>query len=119
MGYRGPNRTQILEEAIATNETVIVYTVPVGKVLWLIEAMLVTDAGATGTGEVELRTDADAHIRHVCFVDVRSNNQGIVVADHFQPCRPVKLTAGQDIAVISSAGSLAAQADIFGFEVDV
>ena len=109
---------QIIDEAVATDETVVVYTVPAGKKFDLVEAMLVTDAGATGTGSVEIRSPADAHIRHLCHMDVRENNKGVVPADHFQPCYPLTLTAGQDIAVVSDSASLEAQCDIFGFESD-
>ena len=117
MNFDGP-RTQILTEAIATNETVVVYTVPVGKKFFLIETMLVMDAGATGTGEVEIRSDAGAHIRHVCNINIRENNKGIVPSDHFEPGWPIEMSEGQDISVMSDTASLAAQCDIFGFEVD-
>lgn len=117
MNFDGP-RTQILTEAIATNETVVVYTVPTGKVFWLIECMLVMDAGATGTGEVEIRTNAGVHIRHLCNINIRENNKGIVPSDHFEPGWPVEMSEGQDISVMSDTASLAAQCDIFGFEVD-
>ena len=115
MTFKG-SRVQIVEEAIATNETVAVYTVPEGKVLKLVEAMLVTDAGATGTAEIEVFNSE--HIRHICFADIRSNNQGIVLADHFQPSEPLKLPFGCIINVISDIALLAAQADIFGWEED-
>ncbi len=117
MEFHGP-RTQILDEAVATNETVIVYTVPVGKKFFLIEAMLVMDAGATGVGEVEIRSVANAHIRHICHMDVRENNKGIITSDHFEPGWPVEMSIGQNIAVSSNTGSLEAQCDIFGFEVN-
>ena len=117
MEFHG-ERTQIILEEVATDETVVVYTVPTGKKFWLIEAMLVTDAGATGTAEVEIRSATDVHLRHICWADVRSNNQGIVLGDHFEPGWPVEMSAGQDIAVTSGAASLEAQADIFGLLVD-
>lgn len=111
-------RTQIIDEAVATNATVVAYTVPTGKKFFLVECMLVTDAGATGNGMIELRTDLDVHIRHLCDMDVRENNKGVIPADHFNPCWPIEMSAGQDIAVTSDSGSLAAQCDFFGFEVD-
>ncbi len=117
MDFHGP-RTQIFKEAKVTDGTAIVYTVPINKVFWIIESMLVTDAGAAGKAEVEIRDESDVHIRHLNFVDVRSNNQGIVGADHFNPSWPIKMLEGEDIAVISDTASLEAHADIFGFEVD-
>ena len=118
MDFHGP-RTQIFKEAKATNSNAIIYTVPIDKVFWIIESMLVTDAGAAGKAEVEIRDENDVHIRHLNFVDVRSNNQGIVCADHFEPGWPIEMSAGEDIVVISDTGSLEAHADIFGFEVDI
>ena len=117
MEFHG-SRTQVIDEAIATDERVVVYTVPVGKTFWLIEVMLVMDAGATGEGYVELRTDAGVHIRHICHIDVRENNKGVIPGDHFEPGWPIELTVGQDIAVVSDSASLAAECDIFGFETN-
>lgn len=117
MEFHGP-RTQIFKEVIATDEIVVVYTVPVGKKFLLIESMLVTDAGATGEGYVEVRSETDVHIRHLNHMDVRENNKGVIPGDHFEPGWPVTLTAGQNIAVVSDSASLEAECDIFGFEVD-
>lgn len=117
MTFKG-SRTQIVTDEVVTDGTAIVYTVPVGKVFKIVEAMLKTDAGATGTGTIAIRNESDAHVRHICFVDVRSNSQGIVDADHFQPSEPVKLPAGYDITVISDSASLEAEADIFDWEED-
>lgn len=117
MEFHGP-RTQIFREAKIIDGTIIVYTVPTGKKFFLIESALVTDAGATGSAFVEIRDVLDAHVRHINFMDVRSNNQGIVGADHFEPGWPVEMAAGEDIAVQSSTSSLEAECDIFGFEVD-
>jgi len=117
MEFHGP-RTQITTEAIATDETVVVYTVPTGKKFCLIECMLVTDAGATGSGMVEIRTPLGVHIRHLNHMDVRENNKGVIPADHFEPGWPIEMSVGQDIAVTSDSASLAAQCDIFGFEVN-
>ena len=116
MDFHGP-RTQIFKEETVTDGTEIVYTVPVGKEFHFIEAMLRTDAGATGVSEIEVRDENDVHIRHVCNMDVRENNKGVVPADHFEPAYAPVLPAGWDITVISDSASLEAQADIFGFEV--
>ena len=115
MDFHGP-RTQILQEGIATDESVIVYTVPVGKEFHIVECMLVTDAGATGVGEVEIRDENDVHVRHLCNMDVRENNKGVIPADHFEPAFAPVIPAGYDIAVMSDSASLAAQCDLFGFE---
>ena len=115
MTFKGP-RVKILEEAIATNETVVVYTVPEGKVFKLVEAMLVTNAGAAGTAELMIHNSG--HVRHIGFVDVRTNNQGIVLADHFNPSEPIPLPYGCAIQVVSDTALLAAEADIFGWEED-
>ncbi len=115
MDFHGP-RTQILVEKIATDETVIVYTVPVEKEFHLVEAMLRTDAGATGEAEVGIRDENDVHVRHICNMDVRENNKGVVPADHFEPAFAPVIPAGYDIVVISDSASLAAQCDLFGFE---
>ncbi len=117
MEFHGP-RTQIFKEVIVTDDTAIVYTVPDGKIFHLIESMLVTDAGAAGKAEVGIRDENDVHIRHINFVDVRSNNQGIVGADHCEPGWPIELPSGWDITVMSDTASLEAEVDIFGFEVD-
>ena len=117
MEFHGP-RTQIIDEATAVNETTIVYTVPSGKKFFLIESMLKTDAGATGTAEVEIRDNSDVHLRDINFMDVRENNKGVIPADHFNPCWPIEMSEGEDICVISDSASLEAQADIFGFEVN-
>ncbi len=116
MDFHGP-RTQIFKEENATNETVIIYTVPDGKEFHFIEATLKTDAGAAGTAELGVRDGDDVLVRHVCFVDVRSNNQGIVGGDTFEPAFAPVIPAGYDIFVTSDTGSLEAEGDIFGFEV--
>ena len=108
--------TQIIAEMAVTNTTGIIYTVPAGKVFHLVDANLKTNAGAAGVGDMSLHDSDTIHIRHICFVDVRSNNQGIVNMDHFDPAHPMKLTAGQYIEVESDTGSLEAEGDIFGFE---
>jgi len=117
MEFHGP-RTQIFKEIIATNETLVVYTVPTGKKFYLVESMLVMDAGATGEGYVEVRSPTNVHIRHINHVDVRENNKGVIPGDHFEPGWPVELTVGENIAVVSDSASLAAECDVFGFEVD-
>ncbi len=115
MDFHGP-RTQIFKEVIATDETKIVYTVPVGKEFHLVEAMLRTDAGATGEAEIGIRDEDDVHVRHICNMDVRENNKGVVPADHFEPAFAPVLLEDWDICVVSDSASLAAEADIFGFE---
>lgn len=117
MEFHGP-RTQILEEVAVTEDIAVVYTVPEGKKFFLIESMLITNAGANGIAHAEIRSALNVHIRDINFVHVRANNQGIVFADHFEPGWPVEMSAGEDIAVTSDTASLEAQCDLFGFEVD-
>ncbi len=117
MNFDGP-RTQIIAEGKATDASVVVYTVPVGKKFWLIESMLVTDAGATGTAEVEWQDELGVHVRHFNFMDVRENNKGVIPADHFEPDWPIEMGPCCTIVVISDSASLEAQCDLFGFEVD-
>ena len=117
MEFHGP-RTQILEEGKATDEAVVVYTVPVGKKFYMIESILVVDAGATGTAQVEIHTEAHVHIRHLNWMMIRENNKGIIPADHCHPAWPIEMSAGEHIMVSSNAAFLEAQCDIFGFEVD-
>ena len=117
MEFHGP-RTQILAEKTATDSSEIVYTVPVGKKFFMIESILVVDAGATGNAEVEIHTPTHVHIRHLNWISIRENNKGIIPADHCEPSWPIELLAGQHIMVTSDTASLEAQADIFGFETN-
>ena len=112
------DKEQILAEEEATDETVIVYTVPTGYKLYLCHAILETDAGATGIGRLKVRDENDVEKYTLGWMDVRENNKGVIPGRHFCPCWPVTMTAGQNIAVTSDAASLAAQNDIFGFEVN-
>jgi len=117
MNFHGP-RTQIFKEAIVTDDTVVVYTVPVGKKFFLVESMLVTDAGAgSGVAFVEIRNVEDVHIRHINNVRIKSQ-AGVILADHFEPGWPVELPAGWDIALTSSVANLITEIDLFGFETN-
>ncbi len=120
MRFFGPrsNRTQIFLEVGVTNGTAIVYTVPADKLLYLIEASLhLTSVNpATGLAEVSVRNAADEHVRDLCSIDIGSNPP-FVPTDHFEPAYFVEVPAGYDIVVTSSAASLAAEGDIFGFLV--
>ena len=117
MEFHGP-RTQILTHQTVTDGTAVVYTVPVGKIFWLIESMLKTDAGATGAADVKIRDESDVIKRHINWMDVKENNKGIIPGCHFCPCWPVEMSAGEDIAVTSDSASLEAECDVFGFEVN-
>ncbi len=117
MDFHGP-RDQIFKEATVTNGTVVVYTVPEGKIFYLIESMLVTDVGAgSGVTFVAIRDGDDAHVRHLNNVRIKSQ-AGVILADHFEPGFPVDLPAGYDIALTSSIGSLLCEVDIFGMLVN-
>lgn len=116
MEFHGP-RTQKLIEDNATDETAVLYTVPSGKKFWLISAMLSTDGGAVGYATIEIRNDSDVRQIRTNKVDVESAI-GLETADHFEPGWPVELLEGWDIAIISSAASLVASGDIFGYETN-
>ena len=111
-------RTQTLLEQTVVNDAAIVYEVPVGKKFLLIECMLVTVATGAGRAYVAIHNEAHVHIRHLCSVNVRENNKGVVLADHFEPGWPIELLATQHLMVTSDSGNIIAECDGFGYEVD-
>ena len=111
-------KTQITLEDTVANGIQIIYTVPANKKFFLIEATLITDAGAVpGICTIEYRNGSDVHVRHLCALDIRSA-VGVIPADHFEPGWPIEIPEGFDIVVTSDTGSLTADGDIVGFEVD-
>ena len=113
------NRTQIFQEASANDGTTILYTVPVGKKLLLIEASLhiITSAPSAGFCNISVRDGSDVHIRDFCAIEIGSSIN-IVPMNHFEPGWIVEFPAGYDIVVISDTSGLIAEGDIFGFEVN-
>lgn len=116
MDFHGP-RTQILENDTAENTTTVVYTVPVGKTFWLVEAELSCDAGAIGISKASIRNELDVYQRSICCVKIGATATAIK-ADHFNPGFPVELKTGWDIIVESDVSGLVSALSIFGFEVD-
>ena len=117
MNFYGPRTQRLIEETVV-NDVQIAYEVPVGKKFWLVEAMLVTVATGAGRAYVAIHNAAHVHIRHLCSVNVRENNKGVVLADHFEPGYPIEMAATEHLMVTSDSGNITAECDAFGFEVD-
>ncbi len=110
-------RTQITQKASAEDATVVLYTVPADKKFYLISVMMRITTGAAGVSKVAMRTVGDVDIMTLAGVGIASA-LGSLPSDHFSPDWPIELTAGQDIAVSTNASGLAAEANLFGYEVN-
>jgi len=116
MEFHGP-RTQILLQATAENETVVVYTVPENKIFYLISAILETDGGAVGSVKGCIRDDNEEVLS--CFGAIKVGATTLVFpSSPFSPNWPVEMLSGWDLVAISDAASLQASLNIFGLEVD-
>jgi hypothetical protein len=117
MYFYGP-RTQILLQESAENESIAVYTVPENKIFNLISAALETDGGAVGTVKGCIRDEND--VVQVTFGSIKIGATTLVFpSSPFSPNWPIELIEGWDLCVSSSAASLIATLNIFGYEVDV
>jgi len=109
----GHDGTQVFTSFPATNATAIVYTVPVGSVLYLVESFLGVTAIAAGYVVLQIQNAGGAFVRHLCFIQVGA--AAPVHDSHFTAWPPVELPAGFTIRVQSSAVGLTAYGAIFGW----
>jgi len=116
MEFHGP-RTQILLEASATNDDVVVYTVPAGKKFWLISAGVHSDGGAVGTVKGCIHNALDVIQKTIGRIKVGATAL-VFPSVPFQPSYPVEMSAGWYMCIHSDVGSLEGTLSIFGFEVD-
>ena len=107
------NGEQIALEVAATNAIVIVYTVPAGKVLYLVEAML-WSLNNSGIKKLYIRDAADAMWRHLCYI-VALSAAGVPNADHWNAWPPLEVPAGYDVCVSGSAAGITGNGAIFGW----
>ena len=117
MEFHDPSRVQTLLEDEATDETVIMYTVPVGKQFHIVSSILFTDNGAIGFASIAVVTAADVHKQYLNQLSVKTEI-GIIPADHYTPGWPMDLVAGEKIVLFSSVASLVAKGDLFGYEAN-
>lgn len=116
MDFHG-DRTQILDKGVATNATVVIYTVPANKKFHLISALTTSNGGAVGDVEAVIRNDSDVVQKQIGFIHVGAaalNCPGCPFDPGFAPV----LEAGWDLAIISSVALLEGGLNIFGLEVD-
>lgn len=106
---------QVMQNGVANNAEVVVYTVGAGKVLWLTMIGLCLDSSAVAacTGECRIYDAIPALIHTLSFRIQQKVSQGRII--HLSP--PFKLTAGQSIRVYSSIATLDAVLNIIGYEV--
>ena len=116
MDFHGPS-TQILLEASAINEDVIVYTVPVGKIFYLISAGTSTNGGAVGNIKGCIRNDLNVVQKTIGAMKIGATTL-VFPSIPFSPGWPVKMTAGWNMCVHSDAAILEGTLSIFGLEVD-
>ena len=109
--------TQILLEDSAINEDVIVYTVPVGKIFYLVSAGTGTNGGAVGTVKGCIRNASNVVQKTIGKMKIGATTL-VFPSIPFQPSWPVKMTAGWYLCVHSDALVLEGTLSIFGLEVD-
>lgn len=117
MNFYGP-RTQILKQDSVAGSTTVVYTVPTGKKFWLVSSLVTTDGSAIGSVRGVIRNES-AVIQEVIGQITLKSLPVVCPGCPFNPCFPVELLEGWDLAIISDAGSLIGVLNIFGFEVDI
>ena len=104
---------QVAEHAAATDATVIIYTVPVGKTFFLCSSLLKTNSNTTGLIVLYINNAAPAFrydlgaIRGIVDLPVHSVNS------NFWP--PLELPAGYIAVLFSSAVGLTAEGSLFGW----
>jgi len=107
--------TQVLQNAGATNNTVAVYTVPAGDIFYLVSWNLSVTVVATGYVYLAVR-NAGAAIQYVCEL-IKCEAATTIPGRSGMVLPPIELPAGWDIAVLSSAVGLTADASIFGYVI--
>jgi len=117
MEFHDPNKVQRLLEEEATDETTVLYTVPAGKQFHIVSSILFTDNGAVGFASIAIVTGADVHKQYLNQLSIKTE-VGIIPADHYSPCWPMDLVAGEKIVLFSSVASLVAKGDVFGYEAN-
>ena len=109
--------TQILLEASATDDDVVVYTVPVGKIFHLVSAGTSTDGGAVGTVKGCIHNALDVVQKTIGAMKIGATTL-VFPSIPFSPCWPVIMTAGWNMCVHSDAAILEGTLSIFGIEAD-
>lgn len=106
--------TQVQKSANASNNTVIIHTVTAGKTLYLTAAHILAVTGNASFGDIFVRNEADAEQYKLLTADsdggVSGNNSASLPY-----AKPIKIPAGYDICVRSSAGN-SVHASISGWE---
>jgi hypothetical protein len=117
MDFSGPRDQKLLEGSVAGSTTVI-YTVPAGKIFWLVASLVTTDGVAGGIVRGVIRNASDVIQMAIGQITVGAPSL-VCPGCPFIPGWPIKLTEGWDLAIISDAGSLVGVLNVFGFETDV
>ena len=112
----GHNGEQILEHNQASNNTVIIYTVPADKLLLIFDYFISLYGAVNVQGTLALYTDVPALWKYLYDGAVRANND-ISIA-HNYGIIPVELPAGYSIRITSTAVA-AVTAGIHGILIDV
>ena len=125
MGFREPNEVRwvgvrpahrgehFAVSSLATNATVVLYTVPAGKTCYLCGATLSTYQGVVnGTGTLVVRNAADV-LQYTLATLVNPVTTSLVCPMIFTP--PIEIAAGWDIAIVSNLAGVTAHGFIRGW----
>jgi len=105
--------TQVLKNASVTDGEIIIYTVPPGKILYLLEAHLRLTDDVSGQGVIYIFTDVPGWLRNLCSFWFASGSSG--GTDHFVSAYPLEIPAGYTIRLFSEGAGFDLQAGIFGW----
>lgn len=107
-------KTILRESDSIANGTQTVYTVPTGKIFYLMQGQLSTLATGAGFGQLYIDTTATRLLRlDASFTAVNYIRDG--QSETFVFPFPVPLTAGQAIIVSSSAATITSYANVIGW----
>jgi len=125
MGFREPNQVkwvgsrpahngeQVFTQIYAESETAIVYTVPAGKVLYLISVELGYRGIAAGRSIIRVRDATDVTVVDMLYDYLQDGSKGDAKTRYFYP--PLEIPAAYDIVIISTVAGLLIQGSIFGW----
>lgn len=107
---------QILVYDSAVNSTVVLYTVPSGKV-FLVYAIIAAFKNNSGTaaspGYLEIVTDTGLKVLNIGAVTMNDNNGNIAT---FQPTIPIQISEGYKVRLHSNSATRTVYGSLFGIE---
>jgi hypothetical protein len=110
------NGTRITKKANAINSTSVIYTVPAGKVFFLVSAFIesyIIAGTVNSVGELHINSTTNS-VARLRVSGAAGTADSISVSFSI----PVKLIADETLKIIASAANFSSECSITGYEVD-